>query len=89
MNRQSSKIRWMAAAAGIVLGLMTRSGALAAPEDPRCTCWYDGYEDGTEFPSTQIREAEHYAACQKKGNQSSYEDGFTASQGHKKRKCPL
>ena len=89
MKNNSSKTRWLAIAAGIVLGLMIRSGAVAAPDNPQCTCWYDGFDDGSEFPPEKIREAEHYAACAKQGNQSPFEAGFNAVHSGKERKCPL
>ncbi|GEM_PF-2600610 len=88
MKSKASSTRW-ATAAALVLGLTAAPGTIAAPDDSRCTCWYDGYEDGTEFPPAKIKEAEHYAECAKKGEQSLYEDGFTAGTGHKDRKCPL
>jgi hypothetical protein len=89
MKSKFSIARWAATAAGIALGLMIRSGASAAPGDPECTCWYDGYEDGLEFPLAEITQAEHYSYCAKLGFQSPYEEGFTAAKGRKQRKCPL
>jgi len=89
MKSITSKSRWLAAAVIVVFGLMTRSGALAAPDSPQCGCWFDGYDDGSEYPMEKIREGEHYEDCKKQGNQSPYEQGFTAGHGRKERKCPL
>ncbi len=58
--------------------------------DPKCDCWYAGYEAALEFPEQGIQKRSgRYQDCAGKGQSGLYEKGFEASTKGRPEQCPF
>jgi len=71
------------------LALVTLSAQAFEP-DPKCDCWYAGYEAALEFPDQGIQKhSGRYQECAGKGKTGLYEKGFEASTKKRPEQCPF
>jgi hypothetical protein len=70
------------------LGLAALLISPAGFADGSCECWYNGFEDGSEFTWGTRFQSEYYEVCKSSGRLKPYEDGFHAQEERAERRCP-